>query len=560
VPPTTERYGYIFAGWNPAGEYNDVTGDMTITAQWELIVVPGPWTVTFNLNGGELVDGELTQTVAHNDNAVPPVVERYGYTFLGWSPAGDYNNVTGDMTITAQWKPDIGPQPYIWTVTFDLNGGVLVSGELEQEVPHEGSATPPTVERYGYIFAGWNPVGRYNNVTGDMTITAQWESIVVPGPWTVTFNLNGGELVDGELTQTVAHNANAAPPTVERYGYTFVNWNPAGGYNNVVGDITITATWERDEVTIPTLSSPTDLAILLGHALSWNAVTDAVGYRVYVNGIAQTTTIMTTSFDLRTLRLSTGTHQIQVRALGDGIATLDSSLSGIVNFVIQPPATQWGGNGNGEANVYLPTLTPPLAPAPPHAPTPPAIMPEMPSFEDIGYNDWFFGYIFSAITAGLFRGVSDTHFAPNYDMTRAMFVQVLVNYVQADLTDFYNIEPTFYDVQQGAWYFAAVEWAASQGLVLGVGQGNFAPNAPATREQIATMVHRFLEFVEVELPRVQTVAFVDQSDISYWAVDAVEAAQAKGLIGGFPGGMFAPQEIASRVEVAAIFVRLLRAI
>lgn len=61
----------------------------------------------------------------------------------------------------------------VHTVTFDLNGGVLLSGDLVQKVTQGHNATPPTTAKEGHYFLMWS--GSYNRVTNDVTVTAVWE-------------------------------------------------------------------------------------------------------------------------------------------------------------------------------------------------------------------------------------------------------------------------------------------------------------------------------------------------------------------------------------------------
>jgi len=234
TPPTVERDGYYFAGWN--GIYTNVTSSRTIIAQWSEIL-PDEWTVTFELNYGTLVNGELVQIIIDGNHATPPTVEREGYTFDGWD--GEYTNVTNDRTITAQWTEN---PPDEWTVTFNLADGVRIGGgEPIQVITDGGNATPPTVERDGYTFAGWD--GVYTNITSDRTITAQWIEIL-PDEWTVTFDLaDGVRTGGGEPIQVIADGGNSTPPIVERDGYTFDGWD--GVYTNITSDRTITAQWTK---------------------------------------------------------------------------------------------------------------------------------------------------------------------------------------------------------------------------------------------------------------------------------------------------------------------------
>ena len=65
------------------------------------------------------------------------------------------------------------------TVTFDLNGGILLGGEIEQRVTQGQSATPPAVAKYGHYLMGWS--GSYKSVTRDVTVKAIWEYETSPG-------------------------------------------------------------------------------------------------------------------------------------------------------------------------------------------------------------------------------------------------------------------------------------------------------------------------------------------------------------------------------------------
>lgn len=65
------------------------------------------------------------------------------------------------------------------TVTFDLNGGILLSGEIEQRVTQGQNATPPSVAKYGHYLRGWS--GSYRSVTQDVTVKAIWEYETTPG-------------------------------------------------------------------------------------------------------------------------------------------------------------------------------------------------------------------------------------------------------------------------------------------------------------------------------------------------------------------------------------------
>lgn len=142
-------------------------------------------------------------------------------------------------------------------------------------------------------------------------------------------------------------------------------------------------------------------------------------------------------------------------------------------------------------------------------------------------------------------------------MTRSMFAQVLANLDGADLNAFAS-GANFNDVAPNAWYANAVNWASSLGIVSGVGNNNFAPSDNITREQMAVMLFRFIEIMEIEIPLSQAnTTFTDQQSISPWAVGAVQLMQTAGILSGHPNGSFAPQDTATRAEVATMFARFL---
>lgn len=125
---------------------------------------PKAYEVEFDVNGGTLVSGDLTQTVDVGENATVPVVEKDGMT-LAWN--GSYSNIQSDEVITAQWTP------CEYTVRFEENGGTLISGELTQTVTYGESAQAPVLES-DHMTLSWDK--EVTNITEDTVITAQWIS------------------------------------------------------------------------------------------------------------------------------------------------------------------------------------------------------------------------------------------------------------------------------------------------------------------------------------------------------------------------------------------------
>ncbi|MCL2610164.1 MAG: S-layer homology domain-containing protein, partial [Defluviitaleaceae bacterium] len=190
-----------------------------------------------------------------------------------------------------------------------------------------------------------------------------------------------------------------------------------------------------------------------------------------------------------------------------------------------------------------PTPTPPVSP-PPTLPT---------TFNDVHQGQWYFNYVNTVSSLGIFQGTGNNQFSPNVNMTRAMFTQALANLHNANTA---GLGTTFSDVGNNVWYTGPITWAFNSGIVQGTGDGRFNPNANITREQIALMLFNYANFAGVTLPTTGwTGNFNDANQISPWASIAVEALHAAGVITGRPGGTFDPQAQATRAEVAAMFAR-----
>jgi len=190
------------------------------------------------------------------------------------------------------------------------------------------------------------------------------------------------------------------------------------------------------------------------------------------------------------------------------------------------------------------------------------------NFADVSANDWFFGYVEFAVRNGLFDGVSETEFAPDAPITRAMFItalwrlhsinneQLSTNNVGEVLQNPQNLIE-FYDVAQDAWYSEAIAWASTNQLIFGVVEGIFAPHDELTREQMATIIYRYQRFSDTILPDITVGGeFYDWHDTSPSGKHGVERITAQGIMRGHYDGTFGPRGSVTRAEVAAVMMRL----
>lgn len=98
--------------------------------------------------------------------------------------------------------------------------------------------------------------------------------------------------------------------------------------------------------------------------------------------------------------------------------------------------------------------------------------------------------------------------------------------------------------------------ASRLGLVYGVGKNNFAPEAKITREQMAAILTRFLNSVDVEGDKTKGALFVDHETISPYARDSVYELQSLGLMAGYNNNEFKPKTHASREQAVALAQRI----
>lgn len=179
-------------------------------------------------------------------------------------------------------------------------------------------------------------------------------------------------------------------------------------------------------------------------------------------------------------------------------------------------------------------------------------------FVDCRTDDWYYEAVEFVTDRGYFIGVSETKFAPNADMTRAMFVTVLARLNGVDLTAYKGVTP-YKDVDVNSYYAPALEWATSTGVINGYSATEFGPDDSITREQICTMMYRYCKYMGSDMT-VKNTAFMnrytDTDQIDAWAKTSVEWAVGVGLIHGCTETTINPKEHATRAQVAQIIRNL----
>jgi hypothetical protein len=179
----------------------------------------------------------------------------------------------------------------------------------------------------------------------------------------------------------------------------------------------------------------------------------------------------------------------------------------------------------------------------------------------IDFNDtaahWAREYIGRLAARGVVNGMGDNYYQPDATLTRAQFLTMLSKTI-------YGLDPSqtapagFTDVPEIEWYYNYVNWGYANSIVSGTSETTFAPNDSITREQMAIMLTNFARSTQLVLP--ETIAgttFTDSAMISPWAGEAVDKIVLSGIMSGYPEGNYNPQGKATRAEAATVIYKLI---
>lgn len=173
-------------------------------------------------------------------------------------------------------------------------------------------------------------------------------------------------------------------------------------------------------------------------------------------------------------------------------------------------------------------------------------------FTDVTTSDWFYDAVAYVYDNSLMTGTSATTFSPNATTTRGMIVTILHRLEGSPAAE----ASGFADVESGAWYQEAVDWAAANGIVNGTSQTTFAPTSPITREQMAAILYRYAAYKGYDVSQLADLnRFSDSSAVSTYAADALAWSNAAGLITGVTDTSLSPQGSAVRAQAATILMR-----
>ncbi len=250
---------------------------------------------------------------------------------------------------------------------------------------------------------------------------------------------------------------------------------------------------------------------------------------------------------------------IKYRDFEDGDDVEDAIKLGIEDYrkKIQEDKPEKGGGGGGGGGGTV--ILPPEYIAPEEQVQAPVTTPNTnvskSGFVDLTGFDWAVSAIDELKEKNIINGMDETHFEPAGIVTRAQFLKMLVLALGLDDEDAVT---EFEDVSKSDWFYSYVAAADQIGLAKGDGV-SFYPNRTLTREEMAVLAYRALEYSGIEIPENYVAKdFTDGASISDYAKEGITAMQKAGIINGMGDNTFAPKAMCNRAMAAKVISSLLR--
>lgn len=172
-------------------------------------------------------------------------------------------------------------------------------------------------------------------------------------------------------------------------------------------------------------------------------------------------------------------------------------------------------------------------------------------FNDVSYGDWYYNAVQFVYSRGIMDGVDYYKFDPNGTITRGMIVTMLWRMAGEP---FEMPVTSFTDVEIGRYYTTAVAWACRNGIADGMGESTFGPNDAITREELVTLLYRYAQYFGHSCIGTSIEGFADAGSVSSYAYNAMCWAYKAGVVTGTTGSRLNPQGTASRAEAAQMIM------
>lgn len=176
------------------------------------------------------------------------------------------------------------------------------------------------------------------------------------------------------------------------------------------------------------------------------------------------------------------------------------------------------------------------------------------TFDDLGSAAWAKKPIEVLASKGILKGISDTEYAPQRNITRADFLYFLIRTLGVDA----KFDGNFGDIDRAAYYYKEIGIAKKLGITSGTGNNKFTPDASITRQDMMVLTEkalRMLKKLKVEGTASDLDKFADKSLVAAYAVNSAASVVKEGLISG-SSGKVNPLGNTTRAEAAALLYQI----
>ena len=169
-------------------------------------------------------------------------------------------------------------------------------------------------------------------------------------------------------------------------------------------------------------------------------------------------------------------------------------------------------------------------------------------FTDLNGFNWAKESIYKLAEDGVLNGIGNNRFAPEAPVTREQFTRAVV--LAFGFTG--NGDVSFNDVDKNEWYYDTICTAYTNGIIQGIDDTRFGIGEKLTREQMAVILCRAAEKSGISFELERALTFTDTDKINGYASEAVNKLCNRGIINGFEDGSFRPREICTRAQMAKV--------
>ena len=483
----------------------------------------------------------------------------YGVTkdTTGYIDSGDKDNVLGDLVLD---NDTYGKGCFV--VTFDANGGELANDSMKIQTNKNGKlnslpSNPTHIN--GYCFDGWYtmPIGGvlitpdyiFNN---DITVYAHWVKDSIPESPSVPVagvELNTSQVELNQIGEVYQLKADVKPADATNQSVSWVSSNPSVATVDNAGLVTALANG-TSTITAETVDG--------NYTANCTVVVNIKSTSSSSGGSSGGGSVMSTSYTISSQSSTGGNVTISDKNASRGkIITLNVTPNEGYKLDVLTVSDKNGDfveltqKSDLEYTFVMPSSNVTI-----NAKFVEIVVDTdqiiLLPFYDISENAWYYDAVKYIYENGMMQGISDTEFAPNLSMNRAMIVTVLHRLENTPETTITN---QFLDVESNQWYTEAVQWAFENDIVNGYSSDKFAPMDNVTREQLAVILYNYTNYKGGNTDIVGNLTvFKDADDISDWSKNAISWAVGSGLLSGKGNGILDPKGTATRAEVAQIFM------